>query len=64
MICELVRQGKLFQDFFTPRSVPNPEFKPLDMRALGVEHPDSPEKGENPDSKGRQSGRIIAAGRG
>jgi hypothetical protein len=49
---DLKRPRKLFQDFFTPRSAPDPEFKPLDMRALGVEHPDSPEKGENPDSKG------------
>ena len=59
---DLKRPRKLFQDFFTPRSVPDPEFKPFDVRALGAEHPsdsslstDSPEmlttKKENPVSK-------------
>ena len=48
---DLKRPRKLFQDFFTPRSVPDPEFKPLDMRALGDERPESTEKGEKLDSK-------------
>ena len=48
---DLKRPRKLFQDFFTPRSVPDPEFEPLDMRALDVEHPESTEKGEQFDSK-------------
>jgi hypothetical protein len=55
--------GKVFQDLFTPRSVPDPDFKPLDLRALRAEHPsdsslstNSPEmlttKRENPVSNG------------
>ena len=55
---DLKRPRKLFQDFFTPRSVPDPEFKPVDMRALDVEHPESTEKGEK--FEGRQGGRIVA----
>ena len=55
---DLKRPRKLFQDFFTRRSVPDPEFKPLYMSALGVEHPESTEKREK--LEGRQGGRIIA----
>jgi hypothetical protein len=30
---------KVLQDLFTPRFVPDPEFKPFDLRALRAEHP-------------------------
>ena len=30
--------GKVFQNLFTPRSVPDPEFKPFDVRGLRAEH--------------------------
>jgi hypothetical protein len=60
--------GKVFQDLFTPRSVPDPDFKPLDLRALRAEHPsdsslstNSPEmlttKRENPVFNGEDNDR-------
>jgi hypothetical protein len=56
--------GKVFQDLFTPRSVADPEFKPLDLGALRAEHPsgsnlstNSPEKRENPVSNEEDNDR-------
>jgi hypothetical protein len=58
-VFDLKRPRKLFQDFFSRRTVPDPEFKLLDVRALGAEHPsdstDLPEKRENTVSKADSS---------
>jgi hypothetical protein len=40
--------AKVLQDLFTPRLVPDPEFKPFDLRALGSEHPSGSSSSTNP----------------
>jgi hypothetical protein len=61
--------AKVLQDLFTPRFVPDPEFKPFDLRVLRAEDPSSSSrltnspgmlatKSENPVSNGEDNNPL------